>query len=225
MRSTSTRRIVDYAVAIDRRHPRARARRPAAGQAVHRVRRQPARLDQPRPCCPRAGRHPRPPVRHPGRRDRARARRPPPPRRAQLHGPRRGSHGRHDPRPDPARRRRAPSRDHRRAPGGAIGMTFATPDRPRSHAQPGPGPTPEALLRALDLTIARRIRGLLPGEFRAPRPGRRHRARAGPPVRAGRRRPAHRLERHRADHRPPRPGPCPGARADRPGCSSTRRRR
>src|SRR3954468_5294836 len=46
-------------------------------------------------------------------------------------------------------------------------MTFATLDRPRTPAQPGPGPTPEALLRALDLTVARRIRGLVPGEFRA----------------------------------------------------------
>src|SRR3954463_1819493 len=38
-------------------------------------------------------------------------------------------------------------------------------DRPAS--RPGPGPTPEALLRALDLTVGRRIRGLLPGEDRA----------------------------------------------------------
>src|SRR3954470_18474233 len=38
-------------------------------------------------------------------------------------------------------------------------------DRPAS--RPGPGPTPEALLRALDLTVGRRIRGLLPGEYRA----------------------------------------------------------
>jgi uncharacterized protein (DUF58 family) len=37
---------------------------------------------------------------------------------------------------------------------------------PRSPARPGPGPTPEALLRALDVTIGRRIRGLVPGEFR-----------------------------------------------------------
>ena len=37
----------------------------------------------------------------------------------------------------------------------------------RPAAQPGPGPTPVALLRALDLTIGRRIRGLLPGDFRA----------------------------------------------------------
>ena len=37
----------------------------------------------------------------------------------------------------------------------------------RNPARPGPGPTPEALLRALDLTVGRRIRGLLPGEYRA----------------------------------------------------------
>jgi uncharacterized protein (DUF58 family) len=37
--------------------------------------------------------------------------------------------------------------------------------RPRE--RPGPGPTPVALLRALDLTIGRRIHGLVPGEFRA----------------------------------------------------------
>jgi len=37
----------------------------------------------------------------------------------------------------------------------------------RPKAQPGPGPTPEALLRALDLTVGRRIHGLLAGEFRA----------------------------------------------------------
>jgi uncharacterized protein (DUF58 family) len=37
----------------------------------------------------------------------------------------------------------------------------------RTRERPGPGPTPEALLRALDLTVGRRIRGLLPGEYRA----------------------------------------------------------
>jgi uncharacterized protein (DUF58 family) len=43
--------------------------------------------------------------------------------------------------------------------------TLAT--RERTPARPGPGPTPEALLRALDITIGRRIHGLVPGEFRA----------------------------------------------------------
>jgi uncharacterized protein (DUF58 family) len=45
-------------------------------------------------------------------------------------------------------------------------MTVWAP-RARTPARPGPGPTPEALLRALDLTIGRRIRGLVAGEFRA----------------------------------------------------------
>jgi uncharacterized protein (DUF58 family) len=46
-------------------------------------------------------------------------------------------------------------------------MTLASLTASRSAAAPGPGPTPVALLRALDLTIGRRIHGLLPGEFRA----------------------------------------------------------
>jgi uncharacterized protein (DUF58 family) len=40
-----------------------------------------------------------------------------------------------------------------------------TRDRPKE--APGPGPTPVALLRALDLTIGRRIHGTIPGDFRA----------------------------------------------------------
>jgi hypothetical protein len=32
----------------------------------------------------------------------------------------------------------------------------------RTKAAPGPGPTPEALLRALDVTVGRKIHGLLP---------------------------------------------------------------
>jgi uncharacterized protein (DUF58 family) len=52
-------------------------------------------------------------------------------------------------------------------------MTLATPardgsrGRSRTPAQPGPGPTPEALLRALELSIARQIRGLVAGDYRA----------------------------------------------------------
>jgi uncharacterized protein (DUF58 family) len=47
--------------------------------------------------------------------------------------------------------------------GGALAAATA----PRTKAAPGPGPTPEALLRALDVTVGRKIHGLLPGEFRA----------------------------------------------------------
>jgi uncharacterized protein (DUF58 family) len=46
-------------------------------------------------------------------------------------------------------------------------VTLETLRPSRDPARPGPGPTPEALLRALDLTVGRRIRGLLPGEYRA----------------------------------------------------------
>ena len=46
-------------------------------------------------------------------------------------------------------------------------MTLLSRAPVRTPARPGPGPTPEALLRALDLTIARRIRGLVAGEFRS----------------------------------------------------------
>ena len=37
----------------------------------------------------------------------------------------------------------------------------------RTPSRPGPGPVPDALLRALDLTIARRIEGLLAGDYRS----------------------------------------------------------
>lgn len=46
-------------------------------------------------------------------------------------------------------------------------MIATHPIGTRPKERPGPGPTPVALLRALDLTVGRRIHGLLPGEFRA----------------------------------------------------------
>jgi uncharacterized protein (DUF58 family) len=45
-------------------------------------------------------------------------------------------------------------------------MSIALPLRERTPDRPGPGPLPEALLRALDLEIGRRMDGLLPGEHR-----------------------------------------------------------
>ncbi len=43
----------------------------------------------------------------------------------------------------------------------ALGIAEPTPERP------GPGPMPDALLRALELTIGRRVEGLLAGEHRS----------------------------------------------------------
>ena len=37
--------------------------------------------------------------------------------------------------------------------------------RERTPARPGPGPMPEALLRALDLTVRRRVEGVVPGDY------------------------------------------------------------
>lgn len=52
------------------------------------------------------------------------------------------------------------------APTAAPLRIVRTPDRP------GPGPMPDAVLRALDFTITRRIDGLLSGDYRAPGIGR-----------------------------------------------------
>ncbi|HEU4672890.1 MAG TPA: DUF58 domain-containing protein, partial [Candidatus Limnocylindrales bacterium] len=50
-----------------------------------------------------------------------------------------------------------------RLPG--VGRAGREPER--TPARPGPGPTPEALVRALDLAVGRRVRGLVTGEFRS----------------------------------------------------------
>jgi uncharacterized protein (DUF58 family) len=43
--------------------------------------------------------------------------------------------------------------------------------RERTPDRPGPGPLPEVLLRALDLTVGRRVEGLLAGDYRSARLG------------------------------------------------------
>jgi uncharacterized protein (DUF58 family) len=48
-----------------------------------------------------------------------------------------------------------------RGPAHRGGTVVRTPDRP------GPGPTPEALLRALDIVVRRRVEALLAGEYRS----------------------------------------------------------
>ena len=37
----------------------------------------------------------------------------------------------------------------------------------RTPAAPGPGPIPDGVLRALDITIGRRVSGLLQGDYRS----------------------------------------------------------
>ena len=134
-------------------------------QAVHRVRRQPARLDQPRPRGPGARGRPRPPLRPPVRRHGARARRAAPPDRAELHGARRGGHGRHDPRPAPAA---VPVPQLTSPRSGARRHDRSTPlTRPRTPASPGPARRPRRCCARSTSRSARRIRGLVPGEFRA----------------------------------------------------------
>jgi uncharacterized protein (DUF58 family) len=46
-------------------------------------------------------------------------------------------------------------------------MLRAALRRPTTPSAPGPGPMPEALLRALDLRIGRRVEGLLAGDYRS----------------------------------------------------------
>ena len=78
----------------------------------------------------------------------------------------------------------------------------ACPPRPsRRRRGPGPGPMPDALLRALDVSIGRRVEGLLAGDYRSTLLGDGHRAGAGTPLRSGRRCPAHRLDRDCAHRR------------------------
>ena len=46
-------------------------------------------------------------------------------------------------------------------------MTLVAFGRHRTRDRPGPGPVPEAVLRALEIKVARKIEGLLPGEQRS----------------------------------------------------------
>jgi uncharacterized protein (DUF58 family) len=50
-------------------------------------------------------------------------------------------------------------------------MSLQVPVKARTKARPGPGPIPEPLLRALDLTLGRRVDGILAGDHRSTRVG------------------------------------------------------
>ena len=174
--------------------------RPRRAGAVHRLRREPARLDQPRPRRParsrsiRGRRYVLPPDVHELAKDVLRHR--------LVLTYQALAEERHAGR-DPRRRARAPCPlpqiDLGRVADGER-MTTATGTRAARRAR-----CPAPLLRALDLDRPPARRG--PARGRAPLVGARprHRARAGPAVRAGRRRPHDRLERDRAHRRAARP--------------------
>ena len=90
----------------DRRDPRSRQARPRGPAALHHVRREPARVDQPRPDRPGPRLRPRPRLRAAGGHARHGARRPAPPDRALVRGPL----GRHQQRPDPRHHHRPGAR-------------------------------------------------------------------------------------------------------------------
>ena len=136
--------------------------RPARPGALHLVRRQPARADQPDPRRPRPRRRARARLRAgagPAGADQGRA---PPPARALVRGARRAAQRRQHARRDRRRRARPAARPLRRSR-----VIEGLLRQGQTPARPGPGPMPEPLLRALDLTIARRVEGLLPGDHRS----------------------------------------------------------
>ena len=184
-----------------RGHPPARLLGRPRARAVRLLRREPARLDQPHPRRPRARDAARPPLRAAVRRRRAGARRPAPPPRHEL----RGAHRRHH--AGLGHRARSWRSSRRRA---SRSRWSPRRDRPRpDHAarrgpRPGrvPGPSPTTSSGGSRSTLARRVGGRLTGDHRGAGLGRRAGPRPDPALRAGRRHPPHRLERHR-----PQPGP------------------
>ena len=153
------RRDMAYAVALAdaTRHPANYGLGDLAGP--DRGRREPARADRPGAGRPGARAAARPRLRDLARHPRRRAGRAAPPARPELRGARRRRHRRRDPRPRARRRRGA-----RDAPRGRCVSHGA---RHRPPGRQGPGPMPAAAVAALDLALARRAGGRLPGD--APR--------------------------------------------------------
>ena len=151
------RSTMAYAVALvdATRHPEQHGLHDIA--AADPVRRQPARVAGPRPGVARPRAAARPHARPHQGRPRPRARRAPPPARPLLRRARRpGAPGRPD-RPRAGHRRDR----HAGAPGG--GSVMVSPP-----GRQGPGPVSDEALARLDLAVARRAAGVLPGERRGP---------------------------------------------------------
>src|SRR5262249_30619233 len=140
---------------------RGRARR--AG-AVSLVRREPARPDQPDPRRPCTRRPPRPRLRAPGSGGRAREGRAAPPARPLVRGVGGGADGGLDPgRADRGGHAAADRPEHVHS--GLISKRLRVSEP--TAARPGPGLLPETLLRTLDVNLARRVEGLLAGDYRS----------------------------------------------------------
>ena len=129
------------------RDARAAGPRDARARALHHLRRQPARLDQPDPHRPRPGLRPRPRLRPAPGRPRHGPRRDAPPPRPVVRGALRQRHRRRD----PARRSSAASRS-RSSPSGSSPTSASTPER---------------ILQRLDWQVIRRLDGLLQGDYRS----------------------------------------------------------
>src|SRR6185437_14703464 len=78
----------------------------------------------------------------------------------------RGGAARRDPRPGAVHAAAAADR-----PAPRRCMTVDALAARRDPSRPGPGPLPGSVLRALDLTIGRRVEGLLAGDYRSSRLG------------------------------------------------------
>src|SRR6185312_11307474 len=144
-----------------------RALWPGRHRAVHRVRRLAARADRARAGGARAGAAARARLRRRRGRARPRGGRAAPPARALLRRADRGRrHGR------AARARPGDGRGAARGPprlatrSSRVGTMSASRLRPPA-ARQGPGPLPQGLIAGLDLVIARRAAGALPGDRRA----------------------------------------------------------
>ena len=168
---------------------------------LHRVRRQPARADQPRRGRSRARADPRPRLRRARRPRGARARCVPAPARALVPRARRGGRARHDPRRGARRGARCRrSTSDARARSRELHRRRSARTDPDTGA-PGPGPLSAASLRALELSVGRRVDGLLAGDYRSAFAGVGSELWQVRAVRARRRRAPDRVERDRAHRR------------------------
>ena len=156
--------LVAYAVSLAEA-----TRNPAAvglggDRGVDRVRRQPAGPDRARPECAGVGVDPRSRLRARHRRPVAREGRAAAPAGAHLSGAGRAADGRRRARRRAGGRCRAAARAREAGRRVSRLRAFGVVETPE---RPGPGPMPEPLLRALELSIGRRVDGLLAGDHRS----------------------------------------------------------